>query len=184
MTDEPEHLQLVSPCVIDNNWDGSAFAELQASFTNPSLRYHAIGKFMFNSDNYQSIIAAARQSAVTESVNVMRIVTVKKMTVFDLMTGGDDSGRYVNQMSVVGDDVDEGSDKKTSREEKVNAVRAKLEEYNDSNLKYENIAMPEIDVVVYFNSESLNGVNAKMKMKRVIRYYCLYKYRMLNKTFE
>ena len=156
MTDEPEHLQLVSPCVIDNHWDGSAFAELQASFTNPSLRYHAIGKFMFNSANYKSITAAARQSAVTENVNVMKIVTVEKMTVFDLMTGGDDSGRYVNQTSVVGDDVDEGSDKKTSREEKVNAVRAKLEEYNDSNLKYENIAMPEIDVVVYFNSGNSN----------------------------
>ena len=160
----------MSPCVIDNKWDGSAFAELQASFTNPSLRYHAIGMFMFKFA--KDIRTAARQSAGTESATLMWIVTVKKMTVFDLMTGGDDSGKYVNQMTFVGDDFDEGGDKKTSRDEKVNAVRAKLEECNGSNLKYENIAMPEIDVVVYFNSEHSNGVNAKMKMKRVIRYCC------------
>ena len=48
MTDEPECLELVSPSVIDDDWDGSIFAELQASFSNPSLRYHAIGKFVFN----------------------------------------------------------------------------------------------------------------------------------------
>jgi len=175
MTDEPEHLKLVSPCVIDQDWDGSIFAELQASFTNPSLRYHAIGKYVFNSCYNSDIIAAAKISSVTERVTVMRIVTVKKMKVFDLMTGGDESGEYVNQTSVPVDQVDQGSNKKPTREEKVNAVKAKLEEYNDSNLQYEDVAMPEIDVVVYFTTEcsSETGVHAKMKMKRVIRYHHL-----------
>ena len=172
MTDEPENLNLVSPCVIDQDWDGSIFAELEASFTNPSLRYHAIGKYMFNSCYYKDIIAAARLSSVTYRENVVRIETVNKMKVFDLMTGGDDSGEYVNQTSCSEDQVDQGSVKKPTREEKVNAVKAKLEEYNDSNLKYEDIAMPEISVLVYFgNSDSAKdtAVKAKMKMKRVIR---------------
>ena len=172
MTDEPENLNLVSPCIIDQNWDGSIFAELQASFSNPSLRYHAIGKYMFNSHYCNAIKEASKQAFVTENLNVMRIQTVKKMKVFDLMTGGDESGKYVNQTSCNGDQVDHGSSKKPTREERVNAVKAKLEEYNDSNLNYEDIAMPEIEVLVYFgNQESAieRGIRAKIKLKRVIR---------------
>jgi len=172
MTDVPEKLNLVSPCKIGQDWDGSAFAELEASFSNPSLRYHAIGKYMFNLEFIEQIKEAATQS----TSKVMRIQTVKEMKVFDLMTGGDDSGNYVNQMTSSGDEVDHPMNKKLTRQEKIDAVKAKLEEYGDSNLQYEDVCMPEVDVLVYFGNEEEDkekGVAAKMKMKRVIRYHHL-----------
>jgi len=172
MTDQPEKLNLVSPCNIDQDWDGSVFAELEASFSKPNLRYHAIGKYMFNLQFCEQIREAANRS----NSKVMRIQTVKEMKVFDLMTGGDDSGQYVNQMNSSGDEVDHPMHKKPTRQEKIDAVKAKLDEYSDNNLQYEDIAMPEIEVWVYFDdgeNTDENGVAAMMKMKRVIRYHHL-----------
>eukprot|EP00091_Calanus_sinicus_P011982 TRINITY_DN2700_c0_g2_i2.p1 TRINITY_DN2700_c0_g2~~TRINITY_DN2700_c0_g2_i2.p1 ORF type:complete len:229 (+),score=58.37 TRINITY_DN2700_c0_g2_i2:960-1646(+) len=66
--------------------------------------------------------------------------------------------------------------KKPTRQEKIDAVEGKLEEYGDSNLEYEDIAMPEIEVLVYFGDGDVDkesGVAARMKMKRVIRYHHL-----------
>ena len=86
------------------------------------------------------------------------------------MTGGDDSGDYINRMNSIGDDVDFPMNKKPTRQEKIDAVKEKLDEYGDSNIKYEDIAMPEIDVLVYFgDGDAKSGVAARMKMKRVIR---------------
>ena len=83
---------------------------------------------MFNSKFCRQIIEAAEQS----NSKVMRIQTVKEMKVFDLMTGGDDSGDYINQMNSSGDDVDYPMRKKTTRQEKIDAVKEKLEEYGGS----------------------------------------------------
>ena len=124
---------------------------------------------MFNSKFCRQIIEAAEQS----NSKVMRIQTVKEMKVFDLMTGGDDSGDYINQMNSSGDDVDYPMNKKPTRQEKIDAVKEKLEEYGDSNLQYEDIAMPEIEVLVFFGDGDVDkesGVAARMKMKRVIRF--------------
>jgi len=173
MTDEPECLELVSPSIIDDDWDGSIFAELQASFSNPSLRYHAIGKFVFNDSFRIKMIETAKLAKVTKYSDVMKIHTLKKMTVFDLMTGGDESGKYVNQKSQSSDEADAMCLKKVTREEKENALKSKLEQYNDSNLKYEDIAMPEIDVIAFFGDDGSKVdtcVHAKMKIKRVIRF--------------
>jgi len=172
MTDRPEKLNLVSPCRIDEEWDGSIFAELEAAFSNPSLRYHAIGKYMFHSKFCKEIAKAAELSGNA----VMRIKTVKEMKVFDLMTGGDESGEYINQMNSSADEIDFPTNKKLTRQEKNDAVKNKLEEYADSYLDYEDISRPEIEVLVYFGKGAAaeeNGITARMKMKRVIRYHHL-----------
>ena len=120
---------------------------------------------MFNSKFCRQIIEAAEQS----NSKVMRIQTVKEMKVFDLMTGGDDSGDYINQMNSSGDDVDYPMRKKPT----IDAVKEQLEEYGDSNLQYEDIAMPEIEVLVFFGDGDVDkesGLAALMKMKRVIRF--------------
>jgi len=70
----------------------------------------------------------------------------------------------------------DGSFKRKTREEKSKALKAKLEEYNDGNLSYRDIAMPELEVLVYFGSSpgaEEQAVQASMKLKRVIRYHHL-----------
>ena len=123
---------------------------------------------MFHSEFCKEIAAAA---ALSEN-KVMRIQTVREMKVFDLMTGGDESGDYINQMNSSSDEIDFPSNKKPTRQEKNDAVKSKLEDYADSYLVYEDISRPEIEVLVYFgrdaNAEE-NGIAARMKMKRVIR---------------
>ena len=129
---------------------------------------------MFNSKFCKQITEAAKQS----ETKVMRIQTVKEMKVFDLMTGGDDSGDYINQMNNSEDSVDFPTNKRPTRQEKNDAVKAKLQEYGDSNLQYEDISRPEIEVVVYFGGDDAveNGIAARMKIKRVIRYcHIMYK---------
>ena len=123
---------------------------------------------MFHSKFCKEIAAAAELS----ENKVMRIQTVREMKVFDLMTGGDESGDYINQMNSSSDEIDFPSNKKPTRQEKNDAVKSKLEDYADSYLVYEDISRPEIEVLVYFgrdaNAEE-NGIAARMKMKRVIR---------------
>ena len=82
MTDEPQQLTLVSPNMITTDWDGTLFAELQASFSVPSQRYHCIGRFMFCRDDRDNIVQLAG-SCQTPLV----IRTVDTMTVFEVMTG-------------------------------------------------------------------------------------------------
>ena len=57
MTDEKVQLRLVSPCLITPDWDGRIFADLEASFSQPSLRYHCVGHFMFSTDSRDQIIS-------------------------------------------------------------------------------------------------------------------------------
>ena len=61
MTDSPRCLTLVSPNLITRDWDGSLFAELEASFSLPSLRYHAIGKFSFALEDVERVTRHASQ---------------------------------------------------------------------------------------------------------------------------
>ena len=95
------------------------------------------------------------KSAVSES-KVLRIQTCQEMKVFDLMTGGKDGGEYINQMtSSSDDDVDCSQFKHTNCPK---SMKAKLEEYGDSKLRYEDIAMPEIEVIVYFGCHGYIGM--------------------------
>ena len=123
---------------------------------------------MFHPKDCKEIAKAAELSGNA----VMRIKTVKEMKVFDLMTGGDESGEYINQMNSSTDEIDFPTNKRLTRQEKNDAVKNKLEEYADSYLDYEDISRPEIEVLVYFGkggSAEENGIPAKMKIKRVIR---------------
>ena len=94
MTDEPVQLRLVSPCIITEEWTGSIFAELEASFAQPSLRYHCVGLFTFSKDFLWEIIQLGQRCQVkgreaeSGARPLLRIRTVRKMKVFDLMTGG------------------------------------------------------------------------------------------------
>ena len=72
--DEAQHLKLVSPNIItDQDWDGNIFAELEASFSNPSLQYHAIGKFCFKPTDKKRLQSVARKAFLLEEDNVVEI---------------------------------------------------------------------------------------------------------------
>jgi len=78
--DEPQHLRLVSPCVVtDNDWNGNIFAELEASFGNPTCMYHAIGKFIFPPKDLEELRALAKrafqQENLTRSEIPLRLIT-------------------------------------------------------------------------------------------------------------
>ena len=60
MTDEKTQLRLVSPCLVTPDWDGRIFADLEASFSQPSLRYHCVGNFMFSRDSLADITRLAQ----------------------------------------------------------------------------------------------------------------------------
>lgn len=190
MTDSPQQLRLVSPCKIETDWEDNIFAELEASFSEPSLRYHAIGRFVFNKEYRTAIISAAKEAEMTGGEQVMRLRTVKEMTVFDLMTGGEEGSVHVNEaLPDSTDKVDHGWEDTFSQGTPVESggqnggnwqkspdsrpsLTTKLEEYGDSNLAYEDIAMPEVEVEVSFG-QGEGVVLAKMKLKRVIRYHHL-----------
>ena len=179
MTDEPLQLRLVSPCIISDDWDGAIFADLEASFAEPSLRYHCVGKYMFSKDDLCNILKLAGKCQKSDDLGgrgkkpLLRIKTVEKMKVFDLMTGGEKGAEYVNQPNKPKNDqrdhVDGNSvDRKSLNRSK--SVKHKLDRHNDNQLTYESIAMPEIAVEVYFDNHENSSVRAKMKLKRVMRY--------------
>ena len=99
---------------------------------------------------------------------LLRIRTAEEMTVFELMTGGDQGANFINQAN-----SEEGEDQADvryqSKRERRKSIREKLEKYGDSYLPYRDIAMPELRVEV-----SVQGCDdvevVKMKLKRVIRY--------------
>ena len=177
MTDEKIQLRLVSPCIITPEWDGRIFADLEASFSQPSLRYHCVGNFMFGKGSRAKIkrLAQAKSGKGDQSKPVLRMKTVEKMTVFDLMTGGDAGAKHVNQeekKSRVQDRVDGPSGGQRSRAMKL-SVKDKINRHNDNQMTYENIAMPEVDVDVFYDDDEEHFVRAKMKLKRVLRYHHL-----------
>ena len=53
------------------------------------------------------------------------------------------------------------------------SVKDKINRHNDNQMTYENIAMPEVDVDVFYDNDEENFVRAKMKLKRVLRYHHL-----------
>ena len=68
---------------------------------------------------------------------------------------GDGEGveKTASSGTVEGDVVDSGPGQETDM------VSLKLEEYGDYDLKYADIAMPEIDVLFHFGEEDLNEHN-------------------------
>ena len=80
--DEPQNLRFVSPCMINEpRWMkfGSIFAELEASFSNTSLSYHVIAKFLFDGDDLRRLSKAASVAVLEEQATgkkfPMRIIT-------------------------------------------------------------------------------------------------------------
>ena len=120
---------------------------------------------MFNSNCCEQI----KDLAAQPDAGVMKIKTMKEMTVFDLMTGGDASGDYINLMNQSTDTVEHPMRGVRRGDESIIDMKTKLEEYGDTQLQYEDIAMPEIEVLVYFGNQPENSVTAQMKLKRVIR---------------
>jgi len=168
INDKPQHLKLVSPCLVNfSGWNGEIFAELEASFSNKSLSYHCIGSFFFEDKDLERIGSAACEASQSESETrkfPLRIITRKKMTVFDLMTNSQDT---INQ------DVDEVED---VEEPLGTSLEDKLKQYSDDDMEYDDIAMPEIPVTVYFGDsveDCLVKLETKVKLKRVIRYHHL-----------
>ena len=53
------------------------------------------------------------------------------------------------------------------------SLKDKIDRHNDNQLDYENIAMPEVDVDVFYDDDEEHFVRAKMKLKRVLRYHHL-----------
>ena len=186
MTDEKIQLRLVSPCIVTSEaqWDGRIFADLEASFSQPSLRYHCVGKFMFCKQSRAKIARLAQDKREEKRKPVLRMKTVEKMTVFDLMTGGDKGAEFVNKEEIkksgreedrrsrLQDQVDGPSSGLGTRASKL-SVKDKINRHNDNQISYENIAMPEVDVDVFYDNDEENCVRAKMKLKRVLRYHHL-----------
>ena len=86
------------------------------------------------------------------------------MTVFDLMTGGDEEN--VNQPSA-------HQRKPNLRKMSKENFKDKIEFYSDYDLHYQDIAMPEVLVTVYYetkNGKLVGEVDTKMKLGRVLRY--------------
>merc|ERR1719397_2488603 len=187
MTDDPVYLNLVSPNIITKDWDGRFFAELEAKFCSPSLRYHCVGLYSLSKDRLWEIVKLAEnQPEGGARKPLMRIKTVQKMKVYDLMTGGDEGVRFVNQKSRIEEDKEEDKldhdqeedklDQAPNRKKSLNrtkSVKAKIDRHNDNQLPYENIAMPEVLVDVYFDGQEKVPVRTRMKLKRVIRYHHL-----------
>ena len=78
--DTPEYLHLVSPNILyDTFWEGDLFAELETSFSNPSLQYHAIGKFCIHPKDWRAIrnlaLEAFQKEGETANEIPLRIVT-------------------------------------------------------------------------------------------------------------
>lgn len=168
MTDCPVQLRLVSPTIISKDWDGAVFADLEASFAEPSLRYHCVGRFMFSRENLSAIVRLAERSQqVGPRRPLLRIKTVEKMKVFDLMTE-----HLVNKPDTVntGDLDQTDDDSRVSTFRRTKSIKQKLDRHNDNKLKYEDIAMPEVEVEVFFDNDEEAFVRAKMKLKRVMRY--------------
>ena len=175
MTDEPLNLTLVSPNIIKELWDGFLFAELEASFANPSLRYHCIGRFAFHEEDLDKIIKLTRGS----KPGLLKIRTVKKMTVYDLMTGtmedhhededevdAPDFCRSISRHQSRG--MSEEDQKKRNRK-----LTIKLDQYGDQNLKYSDIVRPELEVEVFVEHKEDVKETVRMKLKRIIRYHHL-----------
>ena len=81
------------------------------------------------------------------------------MTVFDLLNNSQNESQRSGS-----DHVEEAAASQT--------VGDKIKKYSDFDLSYEDIAMPEMEVTVYFvdKDEKLGEVNTVMKTKQVLRY--------------
>ena len=196
----------MSPSAVSTtaDWSGNIFAELevkighlkhcsgkhfifhQASFSNHSVMYHVIGKFIFPNKDLEQIKTLAgkafQQENITRREIPLRLVTRyniaqqnkdialnilrNKMRVFELMTGGD--AEVVNQKTE--DSSEEATE--SSSEEHEATVQDKLKKYSDDHLSFEEISMPEIEVTVYFMGKNgkLGEVETRVKLKRVMRY--------------
>jgi len=168
INDKPENLKLISPNLTNSpEWTGSIFAELEASFSNPSLCYHAIGRFVFAPQDINKI----KELTSGKLLAPMRIVTREKMTVFDLMTGGDEEN--INQAP--SQESQESQERKPSLRKNLSMenVKDKIEFYSDYDLHYQDIAMPEVSVTVYYETKDgvrQGEVDTRMKLGRVLRY--------------
>ena len=88
------------------------------------------------------------------------------MRVFDLLTTSSDDSHSKAEAE------DEPAPRKRAESK---SIREKIDKYSDSDLDYEQIAMPEIEVSVYFvdKEEKLGTVDTVAKVKRVLRYHHL-----------
>jgi len=165
--DEPQILKLVSPNLLKDDWNGDLFAELEASFSNGSLKYHVIGKFTFPKCDMDVLKELARKASEIEEegeedgvVIPLRIATRNAMKVFDLMSNGENCSAEAPEFDTCGKDFNKAS------------IKEKLKKYSDDHLTFDQIASQEIDVTVYFADKDtkIGEVNTRMKLKRIMRY--------------
>ena len=88
------------------------------------------------------------------------------MRVFDLLTTSSDDSHSKAESD------DEPAPRRRAESK---SIREKIDKYSDSDLGYDQIAMPEIEVSVYFvdKEEKLGTVDTVAKVKRVLRYHHL-----------
>ena len=156
------------------------------------MQYHVIAQIVFPKKDQKSIKDLAKKafqkeyeawssqafympiplrmvtrSVIEISIIIIRIIIVpsrKKMRVFDLLTTSCDESHSKSK--------DEEEPLRRTRHQ---SIRDKIKEYSDSELGYDQINMPEIEVSVYFvdKEEKLGTVDTVMKVKRVLRYHHL-----------
>lgn len=175
VTDPPENLSFVSPCSIETykDWvqDGFLFGELEASFCKErqSKNYHVIGLFCVRNEDRAELIKLAKkaQNLAKDKPNVaylpLRFQIVKKITVFDLMTGLKDEPTKPEE----GDDDVDGRNEKRKLGERKSTMSECLEKYSDQNQCYSSIPQQEIEVN-FFYSHNLS-ITGNIKLRRVIR---------------
>ena len=105
----------------------------------------------------------------------MNISSRRKMRVFDLLTT---SSEEIHPKSV-------SEDQTPFPRSRTDTIKDKIDKYSDYDLAYDQIAMPEIEVEVYFvdKEKRLGSLNTMAKVKRVLRYHHLARSRVDDKDY-
>ena len=109
----------------------------------------------------------------------MNISSRKKMRVFDLLTTSSEE-IHPHPKSVSEDKFDFPESRRNSY-----SIKDKIDQYSDYDLAYDQIAMPEIEVEVYFvdKEKRLGSLDTVAKVKRVLRYHHLARSRVDEKDY-
>ena len=101
------------------------------------------------------------------------------MRVFDLLTTSDSEDNPSSRPRT------ESEDQPRLRRSRTETVRDKIEKYSEPDLDFDQIAMPEIAVSVYFvdKATKLGSINTVAKVKRVLRYHHLTRCRVDDKDY-
>jgi len=181
VTDVPDNLSFVSPCSIESypdwNDDGFLFAELQASFME-TRQNHAIGLFCVRDKDRDELVKLAEKAEEKRmGLNVrycpLKFKLIKKMTIFNVMTGSNNSAQQKGVQDEIEDEVDGGifNHRQSFSHKSTRSTKQSLEKYSDKDVDYHGITLPELDVEFSYGPGLT--YEGKLKLRRVIRYHHL-----------